>query len=176
MPAGSQGLLFHPYLNGERSPHWDPLLRADFLGLTMCHGQGHLVRALYEGVAYSLRDCLGALREQGLDIQEARIVGGGARSALWRQIVCDVLNLPVALPAVTDASFGAALLAGVGCGLFPDEEAAAEHCVQLAAHHQPDSARAALYDETFELYRLAQERLADINHRLGAVAAQGVAT
>ena len=175
VPAGSQGLLFHPYLNGERSPYWDPLLRADFLGLTMRHGQGHLVRALYEGVAYSLRDCLGALREQGLDIQEARIVGGGARSALWRQIVCDVLQLPIALPAVTDASFGAALIAGVGSGLFRDEETAAERCVQLTARHRPDPSRAALYDEMFELYRLAQGRLAEINHRLGAVAARGAA-
>lgn len=170
VPAGSQGLLFHPYLNGERSPYWDPLLRADFLGLTINHGKAHLVRALYEGVAYSLRDCLGALREQGLDIQEARIVGGGARSAVWRQIVCDVLNLPIALPEVTDASFGAALIAGVGSGLFPDEESAATRCVQLAARHDPDPARTALYDEMFELYRLAQDRLVEINHRLGALA------
>lgn len=175
VPAGSQGLLFHPYLNGERSPHWDPLLRADFLGLTMTHGQGHLVRALYEGVAYSLRDCLGALRGQGLDIREARIVGGGARSALWRQIVCDVVNLPLALPEVTDASFGAALLAGVGSGVFESEEAAAEACVRFAERHDPDPSRAALYDEMFELYGLAQSRLADINHRLGELAGRGVA-
>lgn len=175
VPAGAEGLLFHPYLNGERSPHWDPLLRADFLGLTMAHGQGHFVRALYEGIAYSLRDCLGALRGQGLTIEAARIVGGGARSRLWRQIVSDVLQLPIALPEVTDASFGAALLAGVGCGLFESEEQAADACVRFTERHEPDAARAAVYDEMFELYRLSQARLAGINHRLGAVAARGAA-
>ncbi len=171
VPAGSKGLLFHPYLNGERSPYWDPLLRADFIGLTMEHGQGHLVRALYEGVAYSLRDCLDALGQQGLTIANARIVGGGARSALWRQIVSDVLKLPIALPAVTDASFGVALLAGVGCGIFASEKDAAKRCVTLTESHEPDAERAALYDEMFELYRLAQSRLAEINHRLAALAA-----
>ncbi len=170
VPAGAEGLLFHPYLNGERSPHWDPLLRADFLGLTMEHGQGHLVRALYEGVAFSLRDCLEALRARGLDIDAARIVGGGARSGLWRQTVCDVLQLPIALPEVTDASYGAALLAGVGCGIFASETEAAERCVRLTARHEPGPARAALYDDLFALYREAQGRLVEINHRLAEFA------
>ena len=172
--AGSEGLLFHPYLNGERSPYWDPLLRADFIGLTMAHGQAHLTRALYEGIAYSLRDCLSALRAQGLDMSEARIVGGGSKSALWRRIVCDVLAMPISMPAVTDASFGAALLAGVGAGIFADEISAARACVEIAARHEPDPASAATYTEMFGIYKDAQSRLADINHRLHHVAVGGL--
>ena len=173
VPAGSDGLLFHPYLNGERSPYWDPLLRADFLGLTMAHGQAHLTRALYEGVAYALRDCLAALEAQGVGMREARIVGGGARSALWRQTVCDVLGVPISVPEVTDASFGAALLAGVGAGVFADEVAAAGACVRIAERHEPDPARGATYADMFGIYKDAQSRLVDINHRLHRVAAGG---
>ncbi|MGL4291411.1 MAG: FGGY-family carbohydrate kinase, partial [Phreatobacter sp.] len=162
---GSEGLFFHPYLNGERSPHWDPLLRADFVGAGFNHGPGHFVRALYEGVAYSLRDCLEVLRERDLGFTTARLTGGGARSALWRQIVADVLNVTVELPAVADASFGAALLAGVGVGVFADEQAAAR-AVSIVATHRPDPARAAVYDRGFPIYRDIQRALAPLNHRI----------
>jgi xylulokinase len=169
--VGSDGLLFHPYLQGERAPYWDPLLRADFVGMTMSHGRGHFVRALYEGIAFSLRDVLGEFRAQGLDMTEARIVGGGARSALWRQIVADVLGVRIVLPAVTDASFGAALLAGVAAGFFEDERAAARHGQGTRAVHEPDPAAVARYTELFGLYKDAQAGLAAINHRLHAFAA-----
>lgn len=168
VPAGSQGLLFHPYLQGERAPHWDPHLRADFVGMTMRHDQGHFVRALYEGIAFSLRDVLGAFRAQGLDLSEARIVGGGARSALWRQIVADVLGVRIVLPAVTDASYGAALLAGVAAGFFADERAAVRHAQGTRDIHEPDPARAARYTELFSIYQQAQKALADVSHRLHA--------
>lgn len=162
---GSEGLFFHPYLNGERSPYWDPLLRADFVGAGFNHGGGHFVRALYEGVAYSLRDCLEVMKSKELGFATARLTGGGARSALWRQIVADVLNITVELPAVADASYGAALLAGVGIGVFKDERAAAE-VVQIVSRATPDPVRAAVYDQGFPIYRDIQKALAPINHRI----------
>jgi len=169
VPAGSEGLLFHPYLNGERSPYWDPELRADFVGLTFRHGRGHLARALYEGVAFSLRDCLGGLESVDLRMTSARIVGGGAQSATWRQIVADVLGIEVAKPLHDDASFGAALLAGVGIGAFSDCRDAVERCVRIEERHQPDAGRVRLYDELFGLYREAQRGLESVNHRLGTL-------
>lgn len=168
---GSEGLLFHPYLLGERAPYWDPMLRADFVGITMRHTSGHFVRALYEGIAFSLRDVLGEFRAQGLAPKEVRIIGGGARSALWRQVIADVLRLRIVLPLNTDASYGAALLAGVGCGLFADERTAASLSHGVRGEHSCDERRAASYDELYQLYRDAKERLTDINHRLYAFAA-----
>lgn len=162
---GAEGLFFHPYLNGERSPHWDPLLRADFVGAGFNHGPGHFVRALYEGVAYSLRDCRDVLRAKGLHFDTARLTGGGSTSALWRQIVADVLNVEVELPAVADASFGAALLAGVGVGVYADERAAVE-VVRIVSRARPDPARAAVYDRGFPIYRDIQAALAPLNHRI----------
>lgn len=167
-PPGSNGLLFHPYLLGERAPYWDPRLRADFVGITLRHDRRHFVRALYEGIAFSLRDVLGQFLEQGLVLREARIIGGGARSALWRQIVADVLQLRVVLPEKSDASFGAALLAGVGVGLFADERAAARLNPGERAVHEPDPARAERYTRLFGLYRETKTCLTEINDRLGA--------
>lgn len=169
---GAQGLLFHPYLQGERTPYWDPLLRGDFLGITFAHDRRHFVRALYEGVAFSLRDVLTALEEQGKDMHEASIIGGGAHSATWRQIVADVLGISIAVPQITDASFGAALIAAVGVGAFASLPEAARETVRFVAHHEPDPARNARYQELHSIYRDAAQALFDINHRLSAFSAE----
>ncbi len=169
VPAGAGGLLFHPYLNGERTPHWDPLLRADFIGMTFRHDRGHFVRALYEGIACSLRDVLEALRGQGLDAGMARIIGGGARSATWRRIVCDVLGIGIEMPRVTDASFGAALMAGVGVGLYASEVEAVRETVEVVARHEPDAALRGRYDALYGIYRDSARATAEINHRLAAI-------
>jgi xylulokinase len=168
-PAGSAGLLFHPYLQGERAPYWDPLLRADFIGATMSHGRAHFARALYEGIAFSIRDLLQAARGLGLRFSSARLLGGGARSAIWRQIIADVTGLTIERPANGDASFGAALVAGVGVGLYGDPRAAVARCVTILDRCTPDPARAALYDEFFAVYKDAQAALAPLNHRLHAI-------
>ena len=170
VPTGSEGLFFHPYLNGERSPHWDPLLRADYVGATFAHGPGHFVRSLYEGVAFSLRDCRDALGAKGLGFSQARVTGGGARSRLWRQIVADVLGVPLALPAVADASFGAALVAGVGVGVFSDPRAA-EAAIRVVDTVEPRPEATAFYDRAFPIYRDIQAALAPINHRIHALLA-----
>lgn len=163
---GAQGLLFHPYLQGERAPHWDPLLRADFIGMTFRHDRRHFVRALYEGIACSLREALEPLRAQGSPVSSARIIGGGARSATWRRIVADVLDIEVALPEVTDASFGAALIAGIGVGVFSGPRSAVRDCVRIAETLSPLPLNRGIYDELFGLYQRAQQALAPINHGL----------
>ncbi|MEX3010475.1 xylulokinase [Hoeflea sp. TYP-13] len=167
---GAEGLFFHPYLNGERSPHWDPLLRAEFAGIGFNHGAGHFVRALYEGIAYSLRDCLDSLRNKELDFSTARLIGGGAASALWQQVVADVVNVKIEIPENGDASFGAALIAGVGIGAFSDE-ADAGRAVRVKAELSPDPERAAFYARAHEIYVDLHKALAPINHRISALLA-----
>lgn len=167
---GSEGLLFHPYLQGERAPYWDPMLRADFVGMTFRHNKAHIARAVYEGIAFSLRDVRDEFTKQGIPIESARIIGGGAKSQTWRQIVADVLGIEILLPATTDASFGAALLAGVGVGVFADERSAAQQCARIVEVARPDPARRARYDELFQIYRKAQAALVEVNHALGRFA------
>jgi xylulokinase len=118
VPAGSDGVLFHPYLAGERAPHWDPHLRGSFTGLALRHGRGHLARAVYEGTAFSIRQALSVLPELRLGTAAALpVVGGGARSALWLEILASVLGQPLRPLPGADSAYGAALLGLVGCGL-----------------------------------------------------------
>lgn len=166
IPAGSDGLLFHPYLEGERSPYWDPLLRADFLGLTSRHTRGHMVRALYEGIAFSLKDCSLGFNEAGLDFEEFSLIGGGVRSAIWPQIIADVMGVRIRVPEQGDASFGAALLAGVGIGAFKDERDAVRRCVRFERTIEPDSSRAKIYADQFARYRRTKQLLTDVYHEM----------
>jgi xylulokinase len=163
---GAEGLIFHPYLQGERAPYWDPLLRADFIGMTMRHRRAHFARALYEGIAYSIRDLLEAARGLGLSFGTIKLMGGGARSAVWRQIIADVLGLAVERPGNGDASFGAALVAGIGVDFYADPKAAVGQCVTVLDRCEPDPVRHALYGELFAIYKEAQAALAPLNHRL----------
>ncbi len=166
VPAGADGLLFHPYLQGERAPYWDPLLRGDFIGLTISHTKAHFARALYEGIAYSIRDILGAAKALGLVYGTIRLMGGGARSAAWRQIISDVTGLPVEVMENGDASFGAALVAGIGIGVLASPEDAVARCVRVQSLGLPDSERHKLYQEFFDIYKAAQTALSPLNHRL----------
>ncbi|MGE5603122.1 MAG: xylulokinase, partial [Nitrososphaerales archaeon] len=118
VPPGSEGLLFLPYLSGERCPYPDPKARGAFVGLTLRHGKGHLVRAVLEGVSYGLRDSLELIKGLGVPIEQVRASGGGAKSPLWRQIQADVFGTELVLVNTTEgAAMGAALLAGVGAGV-----------------------------------------------------------
>lgn len=147
VPPGAEGLLFLPYLMGERSPHWDPGARGAFIGLSMAHGRPELARAVLEGVALNLRLILDALRSQGLRIPAMRLIGGGARLPLWRQILADTLGLPILLPDLLAeaTSLGAAIAGGVGVGLYPDFSVA-QRFVRTHAAEEPDPARQAQYD------------------------------
>ncbi|MGD0796561.1 MAG: xylulokinase [Acidobacteriaceae bacterium] len=130
---GSDGMLWAPYLFGERTPHLDPLARAAFTGITASHGRGHFVRAVMEGVAFSLRDTLELFAELGIPVETIRLGGGGARGALWRQIQADVYGQAVELLAAEEGgAFGAALLAGVGVGAWGDVEMACAETVHVA--------------------------------------------
>lgn len=168
-PPGARGLLFHPYLQGERAPYWDPLLRADFIGLTISHGKPEFARALYEGLAFSIRDLLEAARALGFSFSTIRLMGGGARSACWRQIIADVTGLTIERTEASDASFGAALLAGFGTGIFASPEDAVARCVRLGGSTMPDPERQQFYEKLFAIYKDAQAALAGINHRLHAL-------
>jgi xylulokinase len=168
IPAGSDGLIFHPYLQGERAPYWDPRLRADFIGLTISHTRAHFARALYEGIAYSINDILAAARDLGQQYGTIRLMGGGARSATWREIIADVTGLTVELMENGDASFGAALIAGIGTGIFASPEDAIARCVRRVSMCAPDARKHEKYSRLFEIYKDAQKLLAPVNHRLEA--------
>ncbi len=119
VPAGSDGLLFLPYLQGERTPHLDAYARGGWIGLTASHDRRHLVRSVLDGVAFSLKDCFTIIEEQGLTLEQVRATGGGAKSPLWRQIIADVLGVElVTTNAQEGPAFGAALLAGVASGIY----------------------------------------------------------
>lgn len=168
-PPGAGGVLFLPYLLGERSPLWDPHARGCFIGLAMTHTRGHLIRAVLEGVAFNMRWIQEALREQGVRSARVRLIGGGARSALWRGILADVLETPtVKLNFIEEAtSVGAAIAGGVGVGLFSSIREA-DRLVQAVEESPCDPARFPLYRRQFELFRDCYRRLRDLFPRLAA--------
>ena len=154
-PPAVEGLLFAPYLAGERTPHADPNARGAFAGLSLRHDRGALVRAVLEGVAYGLRDSLELLRAIGAPAQVGRVSGGGARSELWRRIVASVLGMPLERTAAAEegAAFGAALLGGVASGAFADAAEAVAACVRIADRTEPDPVWASAYDEGYARFR-----------------------
>jgi xylulokinase len=156
-PPGVEGLTFLPYLVGERTPHVDPAARGAFVGLELRHDRGALVRAVLEGVAFALRDCLELLRSLGVDAEVARVSGGGARSDLWLRIVSSVLGVPLERTAAEEgAAFGAALLGGVAGGVFADVHEAVSATVRVMHRIDPEPAwldrYAVVYDRFRSLY------------------------
>jgi xylulokinase len=167
VPPGSEGLLFLPYLTGERTPHPDPFARGAWIGLTVRHHREHLTRAVLEGVAYGLKDSFTLIQEAGLGaIDQVRISGGGAKSQLWKQILADVLGVELVTVNTTEgAAFGAALLAGVGAGLYPDVDQAAERMIQITGSTAPSSATndyQDFYPRYQELYPALADQFADL--------------
>jgi xylulokinase len=151
-PAGSDGLLWAPYLFGERTPHLDPQARAAFIGITASHTQAHFVRAVLEGVAMSLRDTFTLFHELNIPVDSIRLGGGGARGPLWRQIQADVYGQPVELlEAEEGGAFGAALLAGTGVNAWPSVEAACAATIRVAQTIAPQSSAA--MNEAYRRYR-----------------------
>ncbi len=141
LPPGSDGLLWAPYLMGERTPHLDPNARAALIGLTASHTRGHVVRAILEGVAFSLRDSFTLFAEMGVPVRNIRLGGGGARSPLWRQIQADVYGREVeVLEAEEGAAYGAAILAGVGAGVWSSVDTACSEVVKVAQRVAPQPA------------------------------------
>jgi xylulokinase len=154
VPPGSEGLVFLPYLSGERTPYPDPLARGAFVGLTVRHGLGHMVRAVLEGVAFSLRDCFELVRETSPDpLRELRASGGGTNSALWKQIIADTLGVPISLTRTAEGvATGAGILAAVAAGWYPTVQAACEAMVEVTDTTEPGS-DAGAYETAYAVYR-----------------------
>jgi xylulokinase len=152
--VGSEGLFFLPYLSGERTPHADPDARGCFIGLTLAHGRGHMVRAVMEGVTHSMRDSLAIIRELGVPVKQIRASGGGSRSPFWRQMQADVFGQEVCtINAEQGAAFGVALLAAVGAGAFKDVVEACEATIRVVKRTATNRKSAAYYDKAFPVYQ-----------------------
>jgi xylulokinase len=157
---GCEGLLFLPYLTGERTPYPDPNARGVFFGLTLRHGKAHLTRAVLEGVSYGLRDSLELMRALGLSIEQVRASGGGARSPLWRQILADIFDAEIATVSVTEgAAYGAALLAAVGAGVYGSVAEACQAAIQVTGSTWPGPA-VPIYADYYPRYRALYPALA----------------
>lgn len=153
IPAGAEGLLWLPYLNGERTPHLDANARGVLFGVTARHTKAHVVRAMMEGVAFGLRDSLEIVRSLKIPIREIRITGGGGRSPLWRQIIADVFGQPVVTINVEEGpAFGAAIIAGVGTGVFRDFGKAAGRIIKVTKETKPIAAHTAAYEKPYRLF------------------------
>jgi xylulokinase len=154
-PAGADGLLWAPYLMGERTPHLDPHARAALVGLTASHTRAHVIRAILEGVAFSLRDTLTIFSEMNVPVETIRLGGGGARSTLWRQIQADVYGRSVEIvEAEEGAAYGAALLAGIGGGVWASVDEACAKTVRVRTLVEPEPKSIRLMDERYRNYQL----------------------
>lgn len=153
-PIGANRLLFTPYLMGERTPHLDPDCRGAFTGLSAMHARGDLIRAVMEGVTYSLRDCAETLRAMGVTSRELIACGGGATSPLWRGMLADALHCPVTTTVGKEGpALGVALLAGVGAGVYDSVPAACDAVVHTGTPMLPDEQAGAAYDAFYDVYR-----------------------
>ena len=153
-PPGSKGVIWLPYMQGERTPHLDPAARAVLFGLSTAHTRADVFRAVLEGVAYSLRDCFSIVREQGVTIEQVRLTGGGARSRLWRQIMADVMGIELVITRTEEGpALGAALMAAVGKGIYRTIDEACAATISIVERVEPIPDRMALYDRGYELYR-----------------------
>jgi len=166
--AGSEGLLFVPYLTGERTPHPDPTARGAFVGLTVRHTKAHMARAVLEGVSFGLRDSLEIMKSMGVSIGNVRASGGGAKSEIWRQIQADVFGLSLSTIAIDEGpALGVALLAGVGTGIYSSVEEACSAVVKTGAGARVNEENAAIYNRYYEIYKGLYPALKD---SFGAIA------
>ena len=168
---GAEGLLFLPYLTGERSPHLDPHARGGFVGLTVRHGRAHMTRAVMEGVAFSMRDGLEVMRGLGTPDEDMRAVGGGARSPLWLGLQADVYGRAIRRTQVDEGpAYGAALLGGVAAGVFADVQEASSRVRLRSEVTEPDAERVRRYDELYAVYGGLYGALREPMHELGRLA------
>lgn len=169
-PIGANRLLFSPYLMGERTPHLDPDCRGSFLGLSAMHTRADMIRAVMEGVTYSLRDCQEILEEMQVSSETIIACGGGSTSSMWRQMIADVMHCPVATVSGKEGpAFGAAILAGVGAGVYGSVQEACEKMIHCGVPQMPDTTASAQYDVYYGLYQQIYPALSQFYHQLCAV-------
>ena len=165
VPVGSEGLLYHPYINGELTPYGDPALCGSFTGIRASHGRGHFNRAVMEGVAFSLLDSklyLDSLHIPHADT--ATVIGGGAKGKVWRQILSDTLGMPLRMTENSDSSLGSAMLAGVAAGVFADAADAVRVCVRETGVTDPIPENTEIYRRLFQKYKRIHDALCDVYH------------
>ena len=167
IPPGSDGLLFLPYLTGERTPYPDPLARGGFIGITIQHTFEHFCRSVLEGVAFGLKDSFELMKKVGLkNITQVRVTGGGVKSAVWRQIIADILNVEiVTVNSKEGAAFGAALLAATGAGIYESVEQACQKTIKITEKVAPSEAYS-VYEEYYSVYRSLYPSLKETFHKL----------
>jgi xylulokinase len=167
-PTGCEGLIFLPYLTGERCPYPDPYARGAFIGLTLRHQRAHMVRAVLEGVGYGLRDSLEIFHDMGVHPTQIRLSGGGARSAVWRQMLGDIFGREcVTINMDEGPAFGVALLAGVGTGIYPDVPRACQSTIAVTERVTPIDAHVAVYNRYYPIFR---KLYADLKDEFTAIA------
>ena len=165
---GSDGLVFLPYMSGERSPIWDPYAKGVYYGLDFRKTKGHLVRAAMEGVAYSLKHNPDIAEGAGAKVNELLAIGGAANSLLWTQIKADITGKSITVPSSdTATTLGAALLAGVGVGLYQDFEEAVTQTVKITRRQEPDMEKHIAYQENYETYLTLYTNLKDVMKKTG---------
>ena len=153
VPIGSEGLVFLPYLTGERTPHQDPDAKGVFFGLSLRHNKSHFIRSVMEGVGFALKDSLELMKDLDIAIEEVRLVGGGAKSKLWKGMLADIFGSPIRTLKVEEgAPYGALLLAGIGVGMYEDVEEASK-VIELGAVQEPNKKNTAVYRDFYLLYR-----------------------
>jgi xylulokinase len=169
---GSDGLLWLPYLMGERTPHLDSQARGMWFGMTAAHTRSHLVRSILEGVAFSLRDSLEIFKELGIPVEQIRASGGGSRSFLWRQIQADIYGKElVTLRTSEGSALGAALLAGVGAKIYASVEESAQEATQVKESMSPKPDNVATYEKYYQVYRDLYPAVQDLSHALAKLGA-----
>ncbi len=167
VPPGSEGLVFLPYLNGERTPHKNPKARGVLFGISSNHDKRHFVRSIMEGVTFGLKDSLELIKGLGVNPAEIRITGGGGKSKLWKQIQADVFGKEVATTAVDEGpAFGAALLAGVGSGVFNSVNDAVDKSVEVVSKQYPDPENNTIYNDLYPIYRSLYDSLKEDYEKL----------
>ncbi|ULL14649.1 xylulokinase [Paenibacillus sp. H1-7] len=169
-PLGSEGLLFMPYLTGERTPHPDPQARGGFIGLNLRHSKAHLTRAVLEGITFGLRDSLELVKASGIEIKELRVNGGGARSGFWRQMIADIFGYPVVTVNSTDGpAYGAAVMAASGV-LNQNIEDLCERWIQVVDRVEPNADNQKQYERYYEVYKTLYPTLKTTLHQLSDLA------
>lgn len=163
-PAGADGLIFHPFLQGEMTPYYDDELCASFTGVKMHHTKGYFTRAVLEGVAYSMRDSIEEIKAQNIHVEQYRLIGGGAKGRLWRQILADVLATPLTCTVDNDSSLGSAMMAGVAMGMFSGFADSVEKCVVVADTVYPRAENIEVYNRGFALYRQTVKAMRPVYH------------
>lgn len=167
---GAHGLLFLPYLQGERSPHWNPKARGGFVGLQVTHTRADLIRATLEGISMNLRTILQAFLDANARIDEVILIGGGAKGALWRQLLADIFGRPTLRPRLLEeaTSLGAAVAGGVGVGLFPDFSIV-KQCIEIVDRHTPDPQAQVVYEQLYPIFLESYNALVPIFDQLHEV-------